>query len=142
MIRRMAVRTMNTMAEGLQSLLQGIAGMKGMPDVDEASLAFLIDLESSIIAKQREPFSGGAQGMGGGQMPNPGPDGSPFPTPGVNGPPAGVASMAGSGPVPMDAMGGGRTGMRPLPPPQPGMNQGQVNGAAPNPDELRRLMGM
>lgn len=134
---------MNTMAEGLQSLLQQIAGMKGMPDVDEASLMFLIDLESSIIQKQREPFSGGPAGQGGGgPLPSPGPDGSPLPMPGMSGPPPGVASMGGSGAMPMDAMGGGRTGMRPLPPPPPGMNQSQVNGAAPNPDELRRLMGM
>lgn len=119
----MATRGMNTMAEGLASLMGDIAQMKAQPDAD---LQFLIELETMILRKLREPVDNMA-----GQMAGPG---------------------AGPGPVP--GMGPGSTppgpdmGGMPMGPP-PGPPRGEPGGSprgmmmgpgAPNPDELRRLM--
>lgn len=59
----MATRSQNTMAEGLQSIMQDLTALKATPDAD---VAFLIGLETTILQKLREPFDAAS-----GQMPAP-----------------------------------------------------------------------
>lgn len=115
----MPVRASNTMVEGLTSIMSDIASMKAMPDGD---LQFLIQLETMILKKLREPIDSMAGQMGG---------------------PGGMPEGAG----PMPGMGPGSTPPPPGPPPGPPQGQpggpprGMMAGAgAPNPDELRRLL--
>lgn len=58
----MATRSTNTMAEGLQSIMQEITSLKATPDAD---VAFLIGLETTILQKLREPYDQMAGQMGG-----------------------------------------------------------------------------
>lgn len=103
----MAVRGTNTMQEALQSLLQETAQMKTLADAD---LPWLVELESMILSKIREPLD--AQ-----QAPqSAGPMGGMPPMP-----PGGGMGMPAGGGVP----GGG------------GM---QAGPQMPNPDELQRLL--
>ena len=86
-----------------------------MPDAD---LQFLISLETTILQKIREPYD-----QMSGQMSAPTPGGQPMPQP----------PMPGGGGPPMPGgftvgQGGGARGMRTEP-------------NAPNPDELRRMLG-
>lgn len=66
----MAVRGTNTMQEALQSLLQETAQMKTLADAD---LPWLVELESMILGKIREPLDAQqgpqAQGPMGGMPP-------------------------------------------------------------------------
>lgn len=106
-------RSTNTMQEGLNGLLSQISEMKTMPDAD---LNFLIQLETTILQKIREPYD-----QMSGQMSAPTPGGQPMPP------------MPGGGGAPMPGgftvgQGGGARGMRTEP-------------NAPNPDELRRMLG-
>lgn len=104
-----ATRGTNTQAEALQRLLADISQIKTMPDAD---LEWLIQLETFILAKLREPIeqmSGQMQGMAAGP---------PSPQPGM--------SPMGGG-VPGGGMAGGPPGVMP-------------GGQAPNPDELRRML--
>lgn len=96
------------MSEGLQSLMSDISQMKTLPDAD---LEFLVELETFILNKLREPIDATM-----GQVP-----GSP---PGAGNPQGGIGPLPG---VP-SAPGGGVPNLRTEP-------------AAPNPDELRRLVG-
>ena len=70
----MAVRGTNTMQEALQSLLQETAQMKTLADAD---LPWLVELESMILGKIREPIDAmspqqpPAQGPMGGMPPMP-----------------------------------------------------------------------
>ena len=48
----MATRVDNTMVEWLQKMLKNIAEAKLLPDAD---MAFLVELENTIIAKAKEP---------------------------------------------------------------------------------------
>lgn len=106
-------RSTNTMAEGLRKVHQLVNDLKTFPDAD---LEWLINLETTIIQKIREPYDqmagqfsemGGGGDMGMGGMPDPN-----FP------------------PMPNMDPGG-------IP---PGTGGGMVNPISANPDELRRLM--
>lgn len=110
-------RSTNTMQEGLNGLLGQISEMKTMPDAD---LNFLIQLETTILQKIREPYD-----QMSGQMSAPTPGGQPMPPP-PGAMPGGMPG-GGAGGFPM-GQGGGARGMRTEP-------------AAPNPDELRRMLG-
>ena len=108
----MAVRGTNTMQEALQSLLQETAQMKTLADAD---LPWLVELESMVLSKIREPLDA----MQSPQQPqSAGPMGGM--PPGGPGGPGGMGMPAGGG-VP----GGG------------GM---QAGPQMPNPDELQRLL--
>lgn len=103
----MAQRSTNTMAEMLQSMLQDISVAKTLPDAD---LEFLVNLETTLLGKIREPLdqagvAGGAGGMAGPSAP----------------------------PAPAPAMGS-------TPTPGTGVNGVMSSPEMPNPDELRRLM--
>lgn len=111
-------RSTNTMQEGLNGLLSSISEMKTMPDAD---LNFLIQLETTILQKIREPYD-----QMSGQMSAPTPGGQPMPPP-PGAMPGGMPGGGGPGGFPM-GQGGGARGMRTEP-------------AAPNPDELRRMLG-
>lgn len=121
----MAVKSTNTMAEALQSLVQDIATMKTMSDAD---LPFLLDLETTIIGYLR-------QGMDQSMGPNGGPVGQPGGMPG--------------GPMPgsMPTMGGGPP-MPPLPASPMGGRAMMAGTASPgggggpmtSPDEIQRML--
>lgn len=112
----MAVKSENTMAEGLQSLTQDIATMKFMPDAD---LPFLVDLETRIISYLRQGMDQTQQQA----SPN-----SNGPMPGMGGP----GGMGGGMQMPMGAAAGQQAYHQPPGPPMsPGL---------PPTDELARLM--
>lgn len=105
-------RSTNTMAETLMRILGDITQAKTLPDAD---LEFLVNLETQIIQKIREPYD--MQGAGGpGMMPGPG---APTPMPG----PAPAPGAA----APMGMPGGAPAGLR-------------MEAPMPNPDELRRMV--
>lgn len=115
----MAVRSQNTMAEGLQSVLQDITTMKTMPDAD---IEWLINLETEILQKLREPFEqmqGQLPQAPGSAVPGPMPPGQGAMPTGVGGP------MGGGGPANMT----------------PGVRGLRSSPAMPNPDEVRRMVG-
>lgn len=102
-------RQTNTFGEQLQKLLRDFADMKVTPDAD---LPFIIDLETRVIGKLREPIDQ-AQPMS--QVPgNPG---------------LGMSiGMQGQAPSPMGK-------------PAPGVPRGMTPSAPmPSPDELRRVL--
>lgn len=119
------------MAEGLQSMLNDLGGMKVAPDAD---LEFIIGLETAIIGKLREPLDAAAHqvpGMNpatmGGQSPGGGP---PVPGGGAPGMPPGMmdpAAIQAMLPPAMPQQGAGVGGLRSTP-------------AMPNPDEIRRMI--
>ena len=109
----MAVRGTNTMQEALQRLLTDVAQMKTLADAD---LPWLVELESMVIGKIREPLDQMNQS---GQLPPAGPGGGP---------------MGGAMPAP-----GGSPGLSAGTPMGGGMNAG---AAAPNADELARLLNV
>lgn len=123
----MASRSMNTMAEALQGLMQSLTEMKGMPDAD---LQWIIGLETQVLQKIREPFDGAAGQMGGGPpgnvQPAPGSPMAPSLGPSAETMPTGVGGPG----MPMPS--GGRPG------PLPGGLR--VGPASPNPDEIRRMV--
>ncbi len=79
----------NTQAEALRSVLANIADMKTFPDAD---LPYLIQLESQILTKLREPFAAMQQQAYG---PQPGAPGAGPQMPGAGG--MGVAPAPGGG---------------------------------------------
>ena len=114
----MAVKSTNTQAEVLQSMLGDISVTKALPDAD---LQFLVELETMILQKIRQPLD-----QASGQL---GPNG---PTPGPLPP--------GAGPGPMTS------GMPPGLPPGPGPEMAGpgvpgLRSPGPAPDELARLLG-
>lgn len=124
----MAVRSTNTMAELLESVLQTLASGLTMPDAD---LDFITSLMAQIQAKAREPFDKAGMTPGGG-------------TPTAGGGPAGAGMspaelIGGQGPpMSMGAMPGPGAQAPPGAPPSP--IPGVMPRQAPNPDELRRIM--
>lgn len=113
-------RGTNTMSEALQRMLSDLSQIKTMPDAD---LNFLIGIETTILTKLRAPVD---------QMVGQLDAGAPPPDPAMGGDPS---MGAGGEAIPMDPSMG-----------QPSMPGGGVPGVrqspgAPNPDELRRLLG-
>lgn len=102
----MAVKSENTMQEGMQSLMQDIAVMKFMPDAD---LNFLVSLETMIIGYQRQAMDQTQQQANPGMNMPPGagmPPGGGLPPNGgmppmVSGPMAGRGMVNQPGPAPM-----------------------------------------
>jgi hypothetical protein len=86
----MAVRGTNTMQEALQRLLQDIGQMKTLADAD---LPWLVELESMVLSKVREPIDQMTQG--GGAAPPPGPMGGMPPMQAGMGVPGGGGMQAG-----------------------------------------------
>lgn len=116
----MAVGKINTMQEGMVGLLASISDMKIAPDAD---LQWLIELETKVLQKIREPMDQMSN-----QLPGGGVTGEPAgPTPGGMPPPPSPMMGGGAMGVPAGA-GVGARGMRTEP-------------AMPNPDEMRRMMG-
>lgn len=123
----MPVRANNTFEEMLSKCLQLVSEMKQTPDAD---LEWIVGLETMVLSKLREPIDRMQQmsSMPSGQGAAPMPGGDP------------MAAMGGGG---MGGMIGGM-GTSTLGPggPQPGAVPGVMQGSqAPNPDELRRLIG-
>ena len=112
----MAQRSTNTMVEMLQRFLSDIAQAKTALDAD---LPFLLQLESMVLGKLRDPNT---QMQQAGLLP---PDGSQSP--------AGASPAAMPGAMP-PGMGGGDM--------PPGMQAGGLTpgAVAPNMDEMRRLL--
>lgn len=109
----MASGRYNTMAEGLQKIVQDITLLFATPDAD---LNWLAEFQSMALQKMREPIDAvqGAQGQ----------------------PPAGPGP--GQMPPEIAALMGGQGPAQGIPP-----ASGPVGpGAAPNPDELQRMMSM
>lgn len=132
----MAARSANTMAEGLPALLDQITAMKMTPDAD---LDWLINLETHVLGKVREPFQRmqqqgltNAGGGGGGQGGMP-PMGNPNVAAGIT--PSGMPN-AGMDP---GMMGGGA---QPAPPTGAGAGVPGVRTEPQMPpvDELRRML--
>lgn len=119
----MAVKSTNTQVEVLTSILGDISVAKTLPDAD---LQFLVELETMVLAKLREPMDQAA-----GQL---GPGGPAVPPP--PGAPPGMEAQAAMPPAMPPA---GMEGM-PIPPP-PGQQVPGLRNAGPSPDELSRLMG-
>lgn len=118
----MAVKTENTMAEGLQSIMTDVAMLKMTADAD---LGFLVQLENMILGYMRQGMDQGVQ-----QGANPGSQMGTSPMsmpPGM--PPGG--SM-GASPLAASAMLGGGS-MGPTGPGGPGRG-------GPNTDEIARLL--
>lgn len=120
------------MTEVLSSMMEEISQAKALPDAD---LEFLVELETFILNKIREPVDatmGGVNSGAAGLPPSaPGAPGAPgTPTPPVDPLQAILAAANSPGAVPTSPAppGGGARGMRSEPP-------------APNPDELRRMVG-
>ena len=118
----MASGRFNTMSEGLQKIAQDITLLFATPDAD---LEWLSEFQTMALTKMREPYDAvqAQQGQppvggGAGEMP-----------------PELAAMMGGQGPAQGIPMGQGG------PPPMPGMPP-TGPGAAPNADELQRLMSM
>lgn len=126
-----------SMADGLMGMLTGIAGMKVAPDADPELLA---NLESLIVTGIQTARAGELEG----QMKAMAPGGSSAAGSNLAGM-LGAGGGAGAGPP----MGGPPMPPPPMPapPPMPGGGAGATNpmgrmGAAPNPDELRRIMSV
>lgn len=120
----MPVRANNTFEEMMSKCLQLVGEMKQTPDAD---LEWIVGLETMVLSKLREPIDRMQQMS---SMPS-GQGAAPMP---------GMDPMAGGG---MGGMVGGM-GTSTLGPggPQPGAVPGVMQGSpAPNPDELRRLIG-
>jgi len=121
----MAVRSTNTMDEGLTSIVQMLAQMKMAPDVD---LPFVLSLEQQVLAYNQKKYApslppdAGQPGMGGMMAGAPGGGGADMA--------AMLASLPGRGPVGPPPGG--------MPGPMPG-GPAMVSPTVPNPDELRRI---
>lgn len=102
-------RQTNTFGEMLQKILRDLADMKVAPDAD---LPFIVDLETQVIAKLREPI-----------------DGAPSQ---VQGDPMLGQQIGMQGQMPQD-MGAAM-------PPAPGVPGVRSMPSMPNPDELRRIL--
>lgn len=124
----MASRSTNTQAEALQNLIKEIAGIKLMPDAD---LPFLIDIETGILQYLHSKLPGGTPSEQLGPAPSPEQQMGQMQTGVMGPPPDAMAGMMAGGPAP-----GGMA-----PPPGPGGPAGiRMRPAAPNPDELRRMI--
>jgi hypothetical protein len=110
-------RTVNTMQEAMQDLLHSLTDMKGFPDAD---LPWIIGIETQIIQKIQERYGASNQ---------------------VGTPPPGNAQPAPTDPTMPTGMGGGGPMMGPNSGSGMGTRGMQMGPAAPNVDELRRLVG-
>lgn len=114
-------RTTNTMSEMLTNMLRDISVAKTLPDAD---LEFLVNLETNILMKLRQPFENAAGQLGeaaGGMAPGQAPSLPEMP------PFMGMGPGVADAPVPPPA-GQGVPGLRAQP-------------TGPSPDELSRLLG-
>lgn len=129
----MPVRANNTFEEMLSKCLQLVSEMKQTPDAD---LEWIVGLETMVLSKLREPIdrmqqmSNMPSGQGAAPMPGMDPMAAMGGAPG--GGMGGVGGMVGGMGTSTPGMGG------PVPGAVPGVMQGSP---APNPDELRRLIG-
>ncbi len=123
---------MNTMAEGLTSLITTIAQLKLTPDAD---VQFLNDLEAQIATKVREAQAAELAGQAS-QFAPAGPAGGGADMLGSIMPGPGAAPIGSMGPPPMP--GGGM----PMPGPGMGPMMGGAAPAPPNADELRRTLSL
>lgn len=105
-------RTTNTFQEALNKIREQVSELKTFEDVDVETMQWVIQFETQVIAKIREPFQklpgmGGAPGAGGPGGPGvglPGGIGGPAPPPGLGGggpipgiaPPPGIAGAPGA----------------------------------------------
>lgn len=116
-----STRTTNTMVEGLQGLMQEITSLKSAPDAD---ISWLIGLETTILAKLREPYDNA-----GGQL---------APPPGnamEMGPPSDLGGIGVGGLPPMPMGGGVAAGL-----PGPGGPMPPAPGPRFSPDVMRRAL--
>lgn len=122
----------STQAEELTKMLSQIAQTKTKPDAD---LPYLIQLESMILGKLREPFVAAQQQAYGGQ---PAPGGMPNPV--MQGPPGAPGGMPQGGPPGM--AGGPPMGMPQgsVASPGGGVNGVQSMASLPPVDEIRRML--
>lgn len=117
----MASRSTNTFAEALERLLGDLAQMKLLPDADDELIGAM---EEAIIGWYREPIDN-AMAAGTTSVQSSPADIPPEMMGGMGGMGGGVGAS--------QIAGGGGAGR--------GMPPGAVGAGAPNPDELRRLMG-
>ena len=125
----MAVKSTNTQSEVLTSMLGDISTAKTLPDAD---LQFLVELETMILGKLREPLDQAAGQMGPG---GPSAAGGPPAGPPAGPPPPGAGMPPMGGPMPPPPPGGPEF-MGPGPGGPPGLRS-----PGPSPDELARLLG-
>lgn len=116
----MAKTTGDTMAEGLQKVIQQIAALTSLPDADAD---FLMGLQTGVAQYLRD----GAQAASGGNLQMP-------PGPGAPGPQSASPTMGMPG-------SGGLGGPPPGAPGGMGMGPGTMGIQPPNMDELSRLLG-
>lgn len=135
--------TANTFAEMLPKLMRYIADMKLAPDAEGQNLAGLVDLETRVMQLAKMPVdqvnamlqqqTGGVAGGPAQPVPQPSPGGpGQLPPASSAGLAQMIASLGGAG----GAMGGPPGGGAPGGPPG-----GPVGPGAPNPDEMRRMLG-
>lgn len=118
-----------TQAEELTKMLSQIAQTKTKPDAD---LPYLIQLESLILTKLREPFVAAQQQAYGGAAPGGLPNPVMHGPPGVPGgmPQAGPPGLAGGPPLPSASLAS----------PGGGVNGVQSMASLPPVDEIRRML--
>jgi hypothetical protein len=131
----MATRSTNTMSEVLISILEMLASAKVMPDAD---VAWIINLETQIADKAREPY----KSMQGGQQPAP--EAAPGGMPGGGAPDLSslLGGMGPGMPGPPNNPGMGGPPMPQMPAPMTGARPGGGGGmSASGMGEVSRIMG-
>lgn len=118
--------TLNTMAEGLMKVAKELTALMALPNAD---IDFLTELQTSILGYVQHA------NMPSASLPPPGPANQLPAPPGPPGPPGmppEIASLLGGGGAPQGVAGAGMA---------PGPVGNLPSRAAPDPGELRRMMG-